>query len=104
MQGNEGLQYNYNPIKVYEVYIDATGKERGYEIQHITVIECLKRYEHSFEFAGKTLTFWVVSHDRRIDRNVALHFATSVALGKVTRHTVSTANLVGFFTKKKKGG
>lgn len=103
MQGDYSLQFNYNPVKIYEVYIDAAGKERGYEIQHITLIKCLERYDLSYEFAGKALTIWVVSNDRRINRPIALHFATSVAVGKVTRHSVSTANLVGFFTKKRRG-
>jgi hypothetical protein len=103
MQGDYEIQFNYNPVKIYEVNIDVTGKERGYEIQHLTLIKCLERYSESFEFAGKALTIWVVSNDRRINRRVALHFAASVALGKVTRHTVSTAHIIGYVSKKKRG-
>lgn len=102
MQGDDTIQYNYNPIKIYEVYIDETGKERGYEIQHLTIIKCIERYGISFEFIGKALTIWTFSNDGRINRDIALHFATSVALGTITRHRVSTADLVGFFTRQQK--
>lgn len=103
MQGNEGLQYNYNPIRIYEGFINEKGELRGCEIPNITIIECLRRFEFSHEFTGKEITIWIVSHDRRVDNPLALHLATSIALGKVRRHHIDTSGLVGFFTRKKKG-
>lgn len=103
MQGNEWLQSEHRPKRVIEAYFTPLGELRGCEIHHLSHIECIRRFDISYEFAGKTAIVWVVTHDRRVDYSLALHLATSVALGKVVRHTVSTEKLVGFFTRKKKG-
>lgn len=102
MQGYYQHDTKYNQKRVIEAFVTPEGEVRGNEIHHITYLECLRRFDFSHEFIGKATTVWVVSHDRRVDRPIALHLATAVALGKVRRHTVSTKDLVGFFTRKKK--
>lgn len=102
MQGNEQVQYNYNRVMICEGFINEKGELCGCEIPNLTIIDCLGRFEFSHEFAGKAVTVWIVSHDSRIKRPIALHLATAIAMGKVRRHRIDTSSLVGFFTRQQK--
>lgn len=103
MQGNEEVQSKYNPVEVYEAFVLPDGEVNGSKISHITYIECLRRFDVSHKFAGKTITIWIVSHDRRIDYFIALHLATAIALGKVKHRSIDLSPINDFTPIKKRG-
>lgn len=103
LQGYKQHDTKYNQRKVVEAFFTPEGELRGCEIHHLTYIQCLARFDVSYELVGKKVTVWVVSHDRRVDYPIALHLAAAVATGAVKRHSIDTSKLVGFFTRKKKG-
>jgi|SRR5687768_1654490 len=103
MQGNQELQSMYNPVEVYEAFVLPNGEVNGSQIQDITYLECLRRFDISYKFAGKAITIWIVSHDRRIDNAIALHLATAIALGKVKTRTVDLSVVNDFTPIYQKG-
>jgi len=76
---------NINPvIQVWEMYeIDET--YRAHVIDWKPWYQAIRDYDCVFDFRGKTAHYIIVTGDRSITRQEALHFAKALHEGKVSR-------------------
>lgn len=66
-----------NAIRTFEVYL-VDDKPYGYEIEKPFPASA-HGFEYAYRFPGKSAHIVIVSHDRDIDRPIALYFAKAIA-------------------------
>ena len=86
------LERKHN-VRTFEVWITPDGNTMGYELFDKGYPDSTKGYDVSHNCFGRTACVCIVSNDKRLNREQAVHFATCMLLGNIKAFRISTEGL-----------
>lgn len=86
------LERKHN-VRTFEVWLTPDGNTRGYELFGKGFPACAEGYELSHNCFGRTASVCIVSNDKLLTRELAVHFATCMLLGNIKAFRISTEGL-----------